>query len=724
MFELRSSERGYSPMPMPTRIMLVGGTGTGKTTFINVASGGNFSIGNGLQSCTRDVAEAPPFLIGDREVILVDTPGLDDTTRSDAEILSVIANYLLKLHTEHTTLSGIAYLHRITDVRMSGSSARSLKLFMKLCGNKQLRNVIIVTTRWGMVDLATAERRESQLRNLFFNGVLSRGAMLARHANAREEALNILRQSLTIAMESPLLPLQIQVEMGDQRKKFMDTGAGRELLAEQVDKYNRELWDIEKDLQDAIRDNDFTAIDELSRERARIKEKLGEIVPGQEDQDIGSTSREGLSISSPSTPNDPVQAGVVNAITLSSSSSLASLKKARYSTLDVQTEDEPAAFVRDEAKTRGPMARSLLEQPAQLLDTKDDIGDVFDPSDIVIAVMGTAGSGKTTFINTASAGRLLIGDGLQLSSTSIETSPSFFIDGRNVVLVDTPGFDDTTKTDMDTLSMISVFLAEMYKGNKKLAGIIYLHRISDVRVGGASARSFRIFRKLCGEASLKNVVIATTKWSEVPFEVAEARERELMEKDLFFKPVLDRGAKMVRYDNTAHSAHALIRSMVRNEPLPLLIQTEVVDDNKNLAQTAAGAEIMDDIETLISRHEREIRGIREEMREAIREREIDVQEEAARMIRQMLQDLARFREDREKLREAFTTQRNRYLQREKDDVQAAHDKVEELSRMVRDQKRRTPIVEREALQHQLAEAKQRLQQLEARGKKQRGCVTM
>ncbi|KAF9259859.1 hypothetical protein L218DRAFT_947309 [Marasmius fiardii PR-910] len=249
MSKLRSSERGYSPTPMPTRIMLVGGTGTGKTTFINVASGGNFSVGNGLQSCTRDVAEAPPFLLDDRKVILVDTPGLDDTTRSDGDILSDIANYLVKLHTEHISLSGILYLHRITDVRMSGSSARNLKLFMKLCGNKQLRNVVIVTTRWGVVDLAIAERRESQLLDSFFKDVLSRGATLARYANAREEAQVILRRLLAIATESPPPPLRIQVEMGDLRKKFMDTVVGRELLAEQVDKYSRELRGIQKDLE-------------------------------------------------------------------------------------------------------------------------------------------------------------------------------------------------------------------------------------------------------------------------------------------------------------------------------------------------------------------------------------------------------------------------------------------------------------------------------------------
>lgn len=34
----------------------------------------------------------------------------------------------------------------------------------------------------------------------------------------------------------------------------------------------------------------------------------------------------------------------------------------------------------------------------------------------------------------------------------------FAIDGRPVILIDTPGFDDTTKSDTDILKMIAGFL--------------------------------------------------------------------------------------------------------------------------------------------------------------------------------------------------------------------------------------------------------------------------
>ena len=35
----------------------------------------------------------------------------------------------------------------------------------------------------------------------------------------------------------------------------------------------------------------------------------------------------------------------------------------------------------------------------------------------------------------------------------------FELDGRYITLIDTPGFDDTTKSDADVLKMIAAFLA-------------------------------------------------------------------------------------------------------------------------------------------------------------------------------------------------------------------------------------------------------------------------
>jgi predicted GTPase len=41
----------------------------------------------------------------------------------------------------------------------------------------------------------------------------------------------------------------------------------------------------------------------------------------------------------------------------------------------------------------------------------------------------------------------------------INVAQPFELDGRMVVLIDTPGFDDTNKSDADILRMIALFLA-------------------------------------------------------------------------------------------------------------------------------------------------------------------------------------------------------------------------------------------------------------------------
>ena len=70
------------------------GNSPGYLQFINLASGSSLRVGTGLESCTTDVKLANEFTVDGRTVILIDTPGFDDTTKSDAEILRLIAAYL------------------------------------------------------------------------------------------------------------------------------------------------------------------------------------------------------------------------------------------------------------------------------------------------------------------------------------------------------------------------------------------------------------------------------------------------------------------------------------------------------------------------------------------------------------------------------------------------------------------------------------------------------
>jgi hypothetical protein len=47
---------------------------------------------------------------------------------------------------------------------------------------------------------------------------------------------------------------------------------------------------------------------------------------------------------------------------------------------------------------------------------------------------------------------------------AVQIAGTFILDGRPVVLIDTPGFDDTTRSDTDVLKMVAAFLETSYVG--------------------------------------------------------------------------------------------------------------------------------------------------------------------------------------------------------------------------------------------------------------------
>ena len=61
-------------------------------------------VGNGLKSQTSQV-QPYKIKIGEHKVILVDTPGFDDTNMSDTQVLGMIADWLQKTYEFNTPLS-------------------------------------------------------------------------------------------------------------------------------------------------------------------------------------------------------------------------------------------------------------------------------------------------------------------------------------------------------------------------------------------------------------------------------------------------------------------------------------------------------------------------------------------------------------------------------------------------------------------------------------------
>lgn len=243
-------------------------------------------------------------------------------------------------------------------------------------------------------------------------------------------------------------------------------------------------------------------------------------------------------------------------------------------------------------------------------------------------------------------------------------------DGTRIKLVDTPGFDDSREgiTDAEVLKMIATFLAKelviyflvgflthpfRYGENSQLTGLIYVHRISDTRVGGTSKRNLRMFRKLCGTESLKNVVIVTTMWDKVTPEEGSQREQELMSSKTLFKPLLDGGATMMRHEKSTKTADIINYLLGKNSTTTQIVH-ELVKEQKTLKETEAGSELHSDIQALLKKQREEMETFKAEMM-GMAERVL------AEERRKMDERMAKLLKELDELKRGITTPFPRYV---------------------------------------------------------------
>jgi len=271
--------------------------------------------------------------------------------------------------------------------------------------------------------------------------------------------------------------------------------------------------------------------------------------------------------------------------------------------------------------------------------------------------MGATGSGKTQFINKASGSSLRVGLNLESCTAEVQLADEFTLDERKVILIDTPGFDDTNKSDTDILKLIAAFLATTYEAGSKVAGVIYIHRISDRRFTGIAGRNFKMFRELCGDSTLRNVILVTNMWGEVTKDVGESRERELTTN--FFKQVLDKGAQLARHQNTTQSAHDIIRRIMKNQPVVLQIQRELVDEHKDIIDTAAGDAVNKEIKEQIKRHQAEMKAVQEEMLQALKDKDEETRKEMEEESRKLQAQMDKMRKDSEGMASNYQEEKRR-----------------------------------------------------------------
>jgi hypothetical protein len=212
------------------------------------------------------------------------------------------------------------------------------------------------------------------------------------------------------------------------------------------------------------------------------------------------------------------------------------------------------------------------------------------------------------------------------------------IGSKWVTLIDTPGFDDSERTDADILKLIADYLAETYHHDMLLTGLILLQPINANRIQGSERKRTRLFEKVCGPQAYGNIVIATTMWSDLESEtVGQARMQERVRATSAWGAMVDKGAQVVKHDNTPRSAHSIIQKLVNKQAKPLQMQQELVQNGGMIAHTSAGRQLDADIDADSARIRRDIEELqRDKVQRAEEMRELREQLEAAREEREVL----------------------------------------------------------------------------------------
>ena len=119
-----------------------------------------------------------------------------------------------------------------------------------------------------------------------------------------------------------------------------------------------------------------------------------------------------------------------------------------------------------------------------------------------------------------------------------------------------------------------------------LTGLLFLHRISDNRMTGTSRKNTDIFEMVCGPDALQNVILVTTMWDGMDIAIGSQREKEL--RTYFWQSMIAFGSQIARFESTYQSAWKILNQFT-GDALPLLLQKEMVEENKSLPQTTAGS---------------------------------------------------------------------------------------------------------------------------------------
>jgi ankyrin repeat protein len=175
-------------------------------------------------------------------------------------------------------LSGIIYLHRITDNRVSGSTGRNFQILRKLCGDGFLRRVCLVTTMWERLDDFEAHQRQEQLEKSFWKDMIDKGAVPCRYRGTTDSALRIINILFRRPISEDTIP-DIQRESLKENRPLLELSAGRviyEDIEQKLQQCDSSIATIKEEHLELEQGMNSASEREVSRELKREIDRLME----------------------------------------------------------------------------------------------------------------------------------------------------------------------------------------------------------------------------------------------------------------------------------------------------------------------------------------------------------------------------------------------------------------------------------------------------------------
>jgi GTPase SAR1 family protein len=228
---------------------------------------------------------------------------------------------------------------------------------------------------------------------------------------------------------------------------------------------------------------------------------------------------------------------------------------------------------------------------------------------IAILFLGKSGSGKSSLVAALSSQKVDVEHSLSSGTERLQT---FNLSRRHgtaigyddVVLVDTPSFDNSAMGDDAVLEEIRSGLQKLHEKNIPVASIVYTHRVTDTRMNGSARKSLDLCKAICGYNAAPRLAFVTTGWDVV--ETDEVQERGAIEREStlardfgFWGDFMEKGSHMFRSHGPQRSALKVLKKLHIN---PCAQKLQLLDEYHNfgsLSQTSAYGVLMKSLESSI-----------------------------------------------------------------------------------------------------------------------------